>query len=91
MSLGSILCPARRLLASSALPAVFPAVSIEGRRYIDGGALDNVPITRAVEHGHVLNMDFGVKVDGYVSDMQRTFYVLDQGETAAPPEASSTR
>lgn len=39
------------VLASSALPAVFPAVSIEGRRYIDGGALDNVPITRAVEHG----------------------------------------
>jgi Xaa-Pro aminopeptidase len=44
------------------------------------------PTDRPVERGHVLNMDFGVKVDGYVSDMQRTFYVLDQGETVAPPE-----
>lgn len=39
------------VLASSALPAVYPSVTIEGTRYIDGGALDNVPITRAVEHG----------------------------------------
>jgi len=39
------------VLASAALPAVFPAVTIEGRRYIDGGALDNVPINRAVELG----------------------------------------
>lgn len=39
------------VLASAALPAVFPAVTIEGRRYIDGGAVDNVPISRAVELG----------------------------------------
>ncbi len=31
-------------------------------------------------------MDFGVKVDGYVSDMQRTFYILEKGETVAPPD-----
>ncbi|HPU38960.1 MAG TPA: patatin-like phospholipase family protein [Microthrixaceae bacterium] len=39
------------VLASAALPAVFPVVVIEGRRYIDGGAVDNVPISRAVELG----------------------------------------
>jgi len=39
------------VLASAALPAVFPVVTIEGRRYIDGGAVDNVPISRAVELG----------------------------------------
>ena len=43
------------------------------------------PTGRRVERGHVLNMDFGVKVDGYCSDMQRTFYVLKKGE-ARPPE-----
>jgi Xaa-Pro aminopeptidase len=44
------------------------------------------PSGKTVEKGHVLNMDFGVKVDGYCSDMQRTFYILDDGETAAPPD-----
>ncbi len=36
-----------------------------------------------VEPGHVLNMDFGVRVDSYCSDMQRTFYVLKDGESGA--------
>jgi Xaa-Pro aminopeptidase len=44
------------------------------------------PTGRVVEPGHVLNMDFGVKVNGYCSDMQRTFYILGPGETAAPED-----
>jgi Xaa-Pro aminopeptidase len=44
------------------------------------------PTDRKVERGHVLNMDFGVKVEGYCSDLQRTFYVLENGQAAAPPE-----
>lgn len=44
------------------------------------------PTERNVKKGHVLNMDFGVKVNGYCSDLQRTFYILDDGETSAPPE-----
>lgn len=39
------------VLASAALPAVFPPVTIDGRRYVDGGVVDNVPIARAVELG----------------------------------------
>jgi Xaa-Pro aminopeptidase len=31
-------------------------------------------------------MDFGVKVNGYCSDMQRTYYILKPGETAAPED-----
>ncbi|MCB1026632.1 MAG: patatin-like phospholipase family protein [Microthrixaceae bacterium] len=39
------------ILASAALPAVYPPVTLEGRRYVDGGVIDNVPISRAVELG----------------------------------------
>jgi len=39
------------ILASAALPAVYPPVMIDGQRYVDGGVLDNVPIARAVELG----------------------------------------
>lgn len=39
------------ILASAALPAVYPMVTIDDRRYFDGGVLDNVPITRAVGLG----------------------------------------
>ena len=39
------------ILASAALPAVYPPVVIDGHRYMDGGVVDNVPIGRAVELG----------------------------------------
>lgn len=39
------------LLASAALPAVFPPVELDGHRYVDGGVVDNVPIDRAVQLG----------------------------------------
>ncbi len=46
------------------------------------------PTGRRVEFGHVLNMDFGVKCHGYCSDMQRTFYVLSEGESEPPAEVT---
>ena len=39
------------VLASAALPAVFPPVVIDGTPYIDGGVVNNVPISRALELG----------------------------------------
>lgn len=39
------------IMASAALPAVYPPVEIAGRRFVDGGVVDNVPIARAVELG----------------------------------------
>lgn len=42
------------------------------------------PTDRKVEKGHLLNIDFGVKINGYCSDMQRTWYILRDGETDAP-------
>jgi Xaa-Pro aminopeptidase len=59
-------------------PAVFTGPEAAGAHYR--------PTERKVERGHVLNMDFGVKVDDYVSDMQRVFYVLEEGETSAPAD-----
>ncbi len=44
------------------------------------------PTGRVIKAGHILNMDFGVKVEDYCSDMQRTFYVLAPGESAPPAE-----
>lgn len=45
---GPILKP---LLASSAMPGAFPPVEIDGRRYIDGGVVNNVPIAPALAMG----------------------------------------
>jgi NTE family protein len=39
------------VLASAAIPAIFPPVEIDGERFIDGGVVNNVPIRRAVEAG----------------------------------------
>ena len=39
------------LLASAAVPGVFPPVTIEGRTFIDGGISANVPIRQAIEFG----------------------------------------
>ena len=37
------------ILASAALPGVFPPVELDGDMFIDGGVVDNVPMSRAFE------------------------------------------
>jgi Xaa-Pro aminopeptidase len=59
-------------------PAVFTGPATAGAHY--------GPTDRCVEPGHILNMDFGVKYQGYCADLQRTFYVLAEGESQPPPE-----
>jgi len=66
--------------AESTCPSVFTGPDTAGAHYS--------PTDRKVEPGHVLNMDFGVKVNSYCSDMQRTFYVLCPGESEAPAEVA---
>ena len=46
------------------------------------------PTGRVIEKGHVFNIDSGVKVENYCSDLQRTWYVLREGETAPPEEVA---
>jgi len=60
-------------------PAVFTGVP-------EAGEAHTGPTDKKIERGHVLNMDFGLKISDYCSDLQRTWYVLREGETAAPPE-----
>jgi Xaa-Pro aminopeptidase len=64
--------------AASTCPAVFSGPDTAEAHY--------GPTGRVVERGHVLNMDFGVKVNGYCSDMQRSFYILREKETIAPEQ-----
>ncbi len=59
-------------------PAVFTGPETAGAHY--------APTDKKIERGHVLNMDFGVKWNGYCSDMQRTFYILENDETEAPED-----
>ena len=39
------------LLASSAVPALFPPVEIAGEHYYDGGLVNSIPVDRAVKLG----------------------------------------
>jgi NTE family protein len=39
------------VLASSALPGIFPTVAIDGEHFFDGGLVNSVPIARAVQQG----------------------------------------
>ena len=63
---------------SAVCPSVFTGPETAQAHY--------APTDRVIEPGHILNMDFGVKVDGYCSDMQRTFYVMEPGQDTVPED-----
>lgn len=42
------------------------------------------PTAQPLERGHVLHIDFGVRKDGYCSDLQRLWYARRAGEAKAP-------
>lgn len=39
------------VLASCALPGILPPVELDGRHYIDGGVVNSIPVSRAIELG----------------------------------------
>ena len=44
----------------------------------------SIPSDIKIERGQLLHLDFGVKVDGYCSDLQRMIYFLASGEKDPP-------
>jgi Xaa-Pro aminopeptidase len=71
---------ARRGLTAAWNPATCPSVFTGP----DTAQAHYGPTARKVEPGHLVTMDFGVRVDGYCSDLQRTWYVARPGETDLP-------
>ena len=57
------------VLASCAVPSLLPPVEVDGMHYIDGGVVNSIPVSRAIERGattiyvmHVGNIDTPLKV-----------------------------
>ena len=46
----------------------------------------SIPGDTKLEPGHLVHVDLGITVDGFSSDLQRTWYVLRNGESEAPDE-----
>ncbi|MCP4227159.1 MAG: patatin-like phospholipase family protein, partial [Actinomycetia bacterium] len=64
------------ILASSALPGVLPPIEVDGRHYIDGGVVNSIPVSRAIELGaeeiyvlHVGHIDDPLKVPRHPWDV----------------------
>ena len=54
--------------ASSSLPFVSKIVDVDGTPMLDGGIVDSIPVMRAVEKGHPLNVLVLTRNKGYRSD-----------------------
>jgi NTE family protein len=52
------------LRASTAIPGVFPTVELDGQSYLDGGIVDNMPISLAVEGGSREILGIGLMAGG---------------------------
>ena len=57
-------------LASAAIPGVYPPVDYHGLQLVDGGVVDNVPATVAMDKGattlYLINVGYGGQTDGAV-------------------------
>jgi NTE family protein len=64
------------LLASTAIPGIFPAVAIEGRLYLDGGIVDNTPMDVAVEAGAREVLAISLMAEGELEGRPRSWGML---------------
>lgn len=71
----------REGLAPAWDPAGCPHVAIGPDTVIGHGS----PGELAAQPGNLVFVDLGLRIDGYCSDLQRTYYLLRPGEMSAPP------
>jgi NTE family protein len=74
------------IMASGALPGIFPPVTIQGDTYLDGSILNNAPLSTAIEDGadilHVIYLDPDVRLipdarlQNTVDTMDRMYAIL---------------
>ena len=55
----------RAIQATASLPLISRTVKIDGRRYLDGGICDSIPVKRAVADGHGKNVLVLTQAPGY--------------------------
>jgi Xaa-Pro aminopeptidase len=61
----------------------FPTIVNAGDKTAPG---HGSPTDARIEAGDLLHVDFGARLNGYCSDLQRLLYFFRKGETAPPPE-----
>lgn len=73
------------VLASCALPGVLPPVQIDGRHFIDGGVVNSIPVSRAIELGateiyvlHVGHIDDPLEVPRHPWDVAMVSFEISR-------------
>lgn len=59
------------LRATCAIPMLFPAVTIDGRAYFDGGLADSIPIRQSIKDGNVKNLVVLTQPKGFVKTQSK--------------------
>ena len=75
----------RRGLGYAWEPSHCPAVNAGPEKDVGHSA----PSALETRRGELLHCDFGVEKDGYCSDLQRGWYLLDEGESEPPADVRS--
>lgn len=57
--------------ATCAIPIIFPAITIDGRPYYDGGMSDSIPIKQSVQDGNLKNLVVLTQPKGFVKEQSK--------------------
>ncbi len=60
------------LRATCALPFYFPPITVEGRKYFDGGIADSIPIRHSIKEGNVKNLVILTQPKGFVKEQSKS-------------------